>query len=365
MPQHRSPDFCRLRGGLADIFGSQRPCSFFGLPQWYELMARFGVPQGAEVRVYTNERPGSMVALPLHVVVGDLRHRCLASLANFYSVEHGIIAARDADLTQGCTAIVEEILRDRPRWDGLRLTELDPAHRGYGALYRAMRGAGLLVECIPASGTWYEDTRALTFAEFFSERPSELRNTWRRKRRTLDRSGRLESGFFPGGLTIEKAIADYQATYAASWKDAEAFPEFIPALMRVAGELQALRLGVYYIDGMPAAAQFWILWNGRAVIYKLAHDKQFDDLSLGTLLTMEMMERVLTEDRPREINFGRGDDAYKKLWLPKRRERWHIHAYNPRTVSGLALGLQRETAKIYHRLRREPITPPPAADLIR
>jgi CelD/BcsL family acetyltransferase involved in cellulose biosynthesis len=145
--------------------------------------------------------------------------------------------------------------------------------------------------------------------------------------------------------------------YSASWKPAEFFPDFVPALIRLAGELGALRLGIFYLDGIPAAAQLWVVWHGRAFICKLAHDKRFDDFSLGTVLTMDMFERVLTVDRPREISLGRGDDPYKKMWLPKRRERWGITAANPRTVHGLRLGLKRQAAAFYHRVRGERVAP--------
>jgi Acetyltransferase (GNAT) domain len=355
MSVYKNPDFCRLPAAAAELFSQAGKTSFFSLPGWYDVMARFGVPQGTETRVYADERPGSAAALALQSAPNRGRH--LESLANFYSIEHGVIAAPTADIEAGLGAIIAEIVAARPRWECLRMVELDPRDPGYGALCRVLRRAGFLIECSFSSASWYADTTALGFADYLATRPAQLRNTWLRKRRSLDRGRRLRVAFFPGDIGIDQAIADYQSVYAASWKQAEPFAQFMPALMHLAAELRALRLGIYYIDSAPAAAQFWIIWNGRAAIYKLAHDQRFDTLSLGTLLTMAMIERALETDHPREINFGRGDDPYKRLWLPHRRERWGIAAFNPRTLGGLRLGLEREMAKLYHRVRGERVMP--------
>src|SRR5437588_11469189 len=92
MPLYKNPDFLRLPPGLATVFNRSYLASFFTLPQWYDLLARFGVSPGTEIRVYTDERAGSMVALPLQAST-EAGGRALASLANFYSVEHNLIAA--------------------------------------------------------------------------------------------------------------------------------------------------------------------------------------------------------------------------------------------------------------------------------
>jgi hypothetical protein len=356
MPLYRNPDFRRLPSGLADIFCKCSGNSFFSLPAWYDLMSRHGVLEGTEIRIYTDEQPASATAILLQDATGKAG-RGLVSLTNAHSLEHSILSGPEANLDAALDTVLSEIFAERPQWDCLSLAELDPRDASYAILLGGLHRAGLFVESRFDSGTWYEDTAGLSFADYLASRPSELRNTWRRKRRRLDRSNRLTKAFFGYDIGLDQALTDYQTIYAASWKPPEFFPEFVPALIRLAGHLGALRLGVYYIDRIPAAAQFWILWNGRAVICKLAHDKRFDELSLGTLLTMEMFERVLVEDHPREISLGRGDDPYKKLWLPKRRERWGITAANPRTWHGLRLGLKRQAARVYHRLSGERISP--------
>lgn len=355
MPLYKNPDFRSLPAALVSVFDRRGDNGFFSLPQWYHLLTRLGFPEGTDVHVYTDVEECPSIAL---LCANNFAEgRSLTSLANFYSVEHGLLHCPAANLDDALAAILSDIAATRPRWECLRLTDFDPDEPAYAALVRRLRHAGYLVECTPGAATWFENTAGMKFADYFAQRPSALRNTWRRKRRAAIISGRLTAKFTSDPSEIETGIDDYQKIYASSWKKVEAFPNFVPALMRLAAELRALRLGIYYVDGIPAAAQFWIIWHGRAIIYKLAHDERFDNLSLGTLLTMEMVERVLEQDRPTEINFGRGDDPYKRLWLSRRRARWGITAANPRTVHGLRLGLEREAAKLYHRFRGEPLAP--------
>src|SRR5581483_1028372 len=124
MPFYKNPDFLQPPPGLGKIFAREPRPSFFSLPQWYDLMARFGADAGSEIRVYTDERPDSGCALPLQRPAGG-QPLSLVSLANSYSVEHGPIRSHDAPLDGALSAVVGEILADRPRWDCLRLLELD------------------------------------------------------------------------------------------------------------------------------------------------------------------------------------------------------------------------------------------------
>src|SRR5437870_11429593 len=195
MPLYTNPDFRRLPNGLASIFDSAARHSFFTLPAWYDLMARHGVSSGTEIRVYTDERPGSSTALLLQATSGDPK-RLLASLANAYSIEHAIICRSGANLECGLTAILSEILAERPRWDCLLLRDLDAQDPNYRTAVGTLRRAGLLVECVFHFGTWYEETAGLSFGDYLAARPSDLRNNWIRKRRRIEQNNRLTKVFF-------------------------------------------------------------------------------------------------------------------------------------------------------------------------
>ncbi len=119
----------------------------------------------------------------------------------------------------------------------------------------------------------------------------------------------------------------------------------MPNLIRnglAAGEAQVWCL---LAGGKPVAAQIWLRRHDRATIFKLAYDRDWGRQSVGTVLTMAAMRSALSDPGIREIDFGWGDDPYKQEWLPQRRQRYGVAAYNPRTLTGTALAVRNLGAK--------------------
>ncbi|HVA13872.1 MAG TPA: GNAT family N-acetyltransferase [Stellaceae bacterium] len=345
-----NPDFLHLPAAQQVLFARAAERSFFALPLWYHVLSRHGTDKATTPRLYFDDRDAPALAL---ICQQHDDARRLASLSTYYSTEHGpLYAAGEPRLAVALAGIAAALADERPAWHALQLAGLNPADPSYDPLIAAFGTAGWAVFPYFDSGTWYEDTGGLDFARYLAERPAALRNTWRRRAAKIETENRARLTFHEDAGAIDAAVADYDAVYRASWKGSEPFPDFMPALIRAAAETGALRLGILRIDDVPAAAQLWLHWRGRTTIYKLAHDRRFDNLSVGTVLTMRMMERTLERDRPIEIDFGRGDDGYKKLWLTKRRERWGLLIANPRSLPGLALSWRERAASHWRRWRR-------------
>jgi hypothetical protein len=220
--------------------------------------------------------------------------------------------------------------------DVIRLDCLPHPDPLFTAFDQSLAAAGWLRQSWFHFGSWYLPTAGLSSERYLEGRPVQLRRNLKRSLKQLAQHGarfRLTSG----GPELEHALRQYETVYRASWKPPEIHPEFVPALAQAAAAAGALRLGICEIGGIPAAAQIWLVLNGRATIFKIAYDERFRSVSVGSALTWWMMRAMLDEEQVREVDFGRGDDHYKRWWLSERRERWGLLAFNPLTPGGLAL----------------------------
>jgi hypothetical protein len=159
------------------------------------------------------------------------------------------------------------------------------------------------------------------FATWWADRPGQLRETVRRKGRKV--ATRIARRFDAGDW------AAYEAIYAKSWKPAEGSPAFLRRFAEMEGAAGRLRLGLATIDGTAVAAQLWTVEDGIAYIHKLAHDPAAAAHSPGTVLTHALFAMAFDEDRVDVIDFGTGDDPYKRDWMEMSGLRYRLEAYRP------------------------------------
>jgi hypothetical protein len=272
--------------------------------------------------------------------------RRLSSLTTPYTQSWGPVAAPAADWRAAGRALA-------PLWRGRppgRLEMLDPAQPRMDDFLTGLRDGGIIPLRHAITTQWYHQLAPDTgWDAYLATRPSALRNTIRRK------SGRGEECTLIAapGHALETAIGEFHAVRAASWKPQEPFPDFDAALMRAAAPLGALRLGVLRQAGRALAAQYWLLDRGgtRALVPKLFHVEEARAASPGTVLTAFMLRHLLQEDRVRELDFGRGDDAYKRLWTEQSRPRSGVLLADPRHPAGLLALARHAAGRLRARLR--------------
>lgn len=308
--------------------------------EWFENLIRTTVAAPwEELRMYSHGAGGrcARAVLPMRVLrrpfpAGDR----LVGLSSFYSPVFGPATDYAApDLAARVRGLVDRIA-DGP-WG---VVDLHPLEEGTTALFaQGFRSAGWLQQRYLSFGNWYLPLEGTGFEGYMASRPARLRNTLRRKGRGFrDAGGTLEIASEPERL--QPFVDAFQQVYARSWKRPEPFPDFVPGLVRSFAARGWIRLGVARLAGTPAAAQIWIVANGIAYIYKLAHDEGLAGYSPGSLLTALMMEHAIDQDRVRCVDFLMGDEPYKRDWMTHRRERYGILAFDPRRPAGIIAALR-------------------------
>jgi hypothetical protein len=339
-PVARYTSWNELTPRHAPVLDDAARASFFRSVPWFKALAATSLDPGDTVALYVAGQPPALI-LPLRRPPRRLsRPSVLSSLANFYSCDFAPLARADAAGADHVAAVARSLLGEKPRIDVVNLTSL-PAETD--ALRDAAQGfadAGWWVQRYFHFATWYERTAGITAADYLAARPPALRNTVRRKASALRKANDARIEVLGGGpalvdAALDTAIAAYEHVYRASWKVREPYPAFAASFIRAAAELGCLRLGLVHIGELPVAAQIWIVWRGHATLCKLAHDERVAARSVGSVLTWRMIEHVLDVDRVDEIDFGRGDDPFKRLWMSERREHWGLLAFNPSTPFGL------------------------------
>ncbi len=215
----------------------------------------------------------------------------------------------------------------------VRLEALDPHWPGFESFRLGLQRASMTPHVYQHFGNWFEPLT--DWATYLAARPGSLRETIRRKSLAAARDPAIRIECIRTLDALGPGIEAFEAVYARSWKEPEPYPAFNRALLPLLMAEGQLRLGIMWLDDRPIAVQYWTVHHGIGTVLKLAHDEIAKTRSAGTVLTAWMIKRLIEDDGTRALDFGRGDDDYKRLWASERRQRMGLLLTNPRRLSGL------------------------------
>lgn len=287
----------------------------FDRAEWFDLLAAHGFAGAG--RIDARGSSGAATAwLPLRIE----KPGHFGGLTNWYSFSIRPLFTGDGDRAGALRSLFAGL-----RGKAARLTlypVVDP-----DAIVAALRAAGWWVTATAAGDRHWLDLGDMDHDAWWAARPGALRNTVQRKAKKGIVDLRLLTAFDAASW------AAYEQIYAASWKPEEGHPALLRAFAEAEGAGGRLRMGIARIDGVPVAAQFWTVEDGTAFIHKLAHVEDSLKASPGTLLSAALFRHVIEVDRVRRVDFGTGNDAYKRDWMNRHDPLWRIEAFNPSRVA--------------------------------
>jgi hypothetical protein len=266
--------------------------------------------------------------LPLIAVARDGEHRAVLplmrkgrrihALANWYNFSVAPLATPGASQQALFFALAADLAGEAPH---LILNPLPDENGETTMLAAALKAAGWLVFVEQCDVNHVLEVGGRSFSEYLATRPGQLRTTLKRKTSKVEVE--LTDSFKPA------LWAEYEAVYAASWKPEEGSPAFLRAFAETEGAAGRMRMAVARAEGQAVAAQFWTVEAGTAFIHKLAHTEVSKPLSPGTTLSAALFEHVIERDGVQMIDFGTGNDGYKRDWMEQVRPRYRIEAFRP------------------------------------
>tara|TARA_B100001939_G_scaffold348054_1_gene372309 strand:+ start:4067 stop:5131 length:1065 start_codon:yes stop_codon:yes gene_type:complete len=320
-------------------------------PQWFALLEKHIVQNGTAVKYlcFLDERKKIEAILPL--LITKTHPRNLNSFANFYSLDFSPLFTKPIHQSgKTIKKIAEYFCQHAAHWDSLHLFPVDADSLAIIQLEHAFREKGFETVFDFFHHNWIYINPGLEFAQFLARKSKKIRDISRLERKLFkEHKGEIKI-IRTSDKNLENYIRDYTKVYDNSWKDSENYPGFIPDLIRLCAEKEILRLGILYLEDIPVATQLNIHHNTTTLIYKLCYDEAYKSKSVGAILSKNMMQVAFDGDRATFIDYGCGNDAYKKDWMSHRLEKKSLKIFN-NNFNGKKAALKNRVGKILDLLR--------------
>ena len=299
---------------LSSLLSADCQHSPFDRLAWWQGLAEHC---GMEPTLAVARNGRGLAVLPLTGANGHLQ-----ALSNWYTFRYRPVA-NEAQAEALIAAIAKDLAGKAHR---VTLSGLPDEDGTATVLETAFRNAGWSVSREESDTNHVLEVMGRSYEEFLAGRPGKLRTTLKRK--TPKVATQVLTSFDAGVWDT------YEDIYRESWKPDEGSPAFLRAFAEAEGQAGRLRLAIAHgktgdFEGRALAAQMWTVEGGTAHIHKLAHREDAKPVSPGSVLSAALFRHVIDIDKVGLIDFGTGDDPYKRDWMEQQRPRYRLDMFRP------------------------------------
>ena len=170
-----------------------------------------------------------------------------------------------------------------------------------------------------------------TFEELLAGRSSGTRQDVRRRRRKLERAGRVRFRTTTGGPNLDRDWKKFLTVEASGWKGQTksaiitrpSAKTLYDDFVHEAAERGWLRLGLLELDGSVIAGQLAIFLGGEGFGLKMGFDETYRDLGPGSVIVAETFREAI-EEGLRGMDLLGAADSYKMRWTDQVRPRQRL-----------------------------------------
>ncbi len=324
--------------------------NFFYSLSWFRNLEATTLEQAGGLRIYRIGRisSGTQAILVTKTPASQngsifdkdhLRGNTLSGFSNFQTCQFSpLLKCPSGEEPIVMEKLALALCQEEPHWDILDFNALDSKANWLEGFIQGFQKGNMFVVPYSHFGNWYEKTSGWSFQDYVNSRSPSIKKTFKnyaRKGRKLEKLGEVRFKIFSEFEEIEQGIQDYESICKNSWKEPDFYPNFTSGFFQSGSSHGVLRMGILYLKDKPIAAEVGLLTQTGVTMVKTAYDNQWKDYSVGALVMMRMIEYLLDVELVEEIDFGRDDNVYKKLWVSQRRERMGIVAFRPSRWPGL------------------------------
>lgn len=304
---------------------------------------------GDQARLFLVERAGAHGAEPVALLpalysrlyTAHRESRVIHFLQGQEQPYQPLTSEQGVDSVQLAKALGAWLAANPGAYDVLRISPLDPSSPFARSIVAELRAGANWIQVYGHATNRYERVAGQTFADYLARRPRALREALAPSTRLLMDGGRGAFSLVSTPALLRDAAAAIDHVIDQAPVEGEPDPPgYMAAMLELAAQANALRLGLFFLDQVPVAMQLWVVNQRTAHLLRLWEAPEQRTFPVDDVLAQMMALCLIDGDHVDELDFGGIAAGWADEWAPQSRERIGVAVFNRRSWRGLAGALR-------------------------